>query len=809
MSWAALSTTLDSKPRVLAGPVLRKVTPESVTVWLATRKPGKVTLKVFVATDSARLLEGARHTVALGSNLHLVAVTARRQPPAAPLIENVIYRYQLTFDFDDNLSTDLATATGNAQLAYPPYTQPTFCLPPADVNNLRILHSSCRIPHGNGRDCLPIVSEMIAQTAKTPLQRPHQLLLMGDQIYADDVGAAFLLLLTDAANTLLGWKETLPVPGGPKHADQLPPFARRDMLDDAGFTSEDLDSHLMALGEYLCMYLFVWSDVLWSSTNIPTWGDVVDTLKASLGGYLGKFQNTLTTKHDSIVSDIAQVQLFHTSLPEVRRALANIPTYMICDDHEVTDDWNMTLEIAAKLHDDPLGRRIIRNGVVAYAVCQHWGNCPEQFLEADGSLPGTALLKLLDGGNETTYVTNATKIDPLVAVHSGAEITAHKAVYHDPGSLIFNYTIESPGHQVIVTDTRTWRAFPRGDGNPPDLLPAGQITAQIAQMQPATGNRALLVVLTTNAPPVEPIRSATRHHILTNVAQHVPDIYEAWDLPTQAFDRLVKALSDRLPQPSGELKGPVVLLSGDVHFSFASRMLYKATGRYEDATNRPATMVIAQLVSSSQRKQTDSTLGMGDEGYTYAPHAFLKPLIGPHVTEFYAGYRVTTTTIVGKAWELVAKFGLKPFPRRAAPDLPTVRLTDRYDVLKAPDFIYQLDYLNASASSAAPMTLAPIAALPSGATADQRKQALNTFNTVTGNYRQYTANPSMKKQIVGLNNLGEVTFQWPNTEAKKVLHTVRWYHPQFLGLAFVNWVVPLDPADVNFPYRADKFKVVP
>ena len=560
MPWASLSTTLASKPRVLAGPLLRKVTPQSVTVWLALRKPGSVTLKVFAASENFRLLEGTRHSVALGANLHIVAVTATVQAPTTALVEGLIYRYDLTFAFDDNQSADLGTATGNAQLAYPPFTKPTFCLPPKDVNNLRILHSSCRLPHGQGRDALPLVSELIAQTAQTPLQRPHQLLLMGDQIYADDVGAAMLVMLTDASDVLLGWQETLPVPashGGPLKAHDLSPFLRDSTLEDAGFTSEDLICHLMALGEYLSMYLFVWADVLWNSNTIPSFADVVANVRTNVDPRVFKrWDAFLEVKQQGVESQIVQLQMFATVLPEVRRALANIPSYMICDDHEVTDDWNMTFDIAVKLHGDPLGRRILRNGIVAYSVCQHWGNVPEQFLEVDATLPGTRLLKLLSGGTAATYESNAATIDGIVAIHSGAEIAARKAVYHDAGSLIFNYTVEGPGHQVIVTDTRTWRSFPRRGGEAPDLLPPHQFAAQIQQVQPPTGTRALLVVISTNAPPVQPIRSATCHDWLANHLQHFPDIHEAWDLPTVAFDRLIKALTDRLPQPSGETPRP-------------------------------------------------------------------------------------------------------------------------------------------------------------------------------------------------------------------------------------------------------------
>jgi hypothetical protein len=217
MPWQSLSKTLNTKPRVLAGPMLRKVTPESATVWLALRMPAKVTLNVL-HPSGLRILEGTRHTVAIGANLHIVAVTATPQPPAAPLAEGIVYRYDLTFDFDDHQNPSLAAATGNALLTYPPFTQPTFCLPPKDVNSLRLIHGSCRMPHGNGKDLLPLVGELISQTAATPLQRPHQLLLTGDQIYADDVAPSMLIMLSDAAGTAGGPWMTSPRKRGARPA---------------------------------------------------------------------------------------------------------------------------------------------------------------------------------------------------------------------------------------------------------------------------------------------------------------------------------------------------------------------------------------------------------------------------------------------------------------------------------------------------------------------------------------------------------------------------------------------------------------
>jgi hypothetical protein len=77
MPFESLAKSLGSKPLVLAGPMLRKVTPQRVSVWLALRKPCSVTLKVL-DEDGKPALEGNQETVAIGSHLHLVVVTAKR-----------------------------------------------------------------------------------------------------------------------------------------------------------------------------------------------------------------------------------------------------------------------------------------------------------------------------------------------------------------------------------------------------------------------------------------------------------------------------------------------------------------------------------------------------------------------------------------------------------------------------------------------------------------------------------------------------------------------------------------------------------
>src|SRR4029079_4006259 len=66
-------------------------------------------------------------------------------------------------------------------------------------------------------------------------------------------------------------------------------------------------------------------------------------------------------------------------LAKVRRVLANIPTYMIFDDHDVTDDWNLNPLWLYLGRTTPLGVTIIRNAYITYALFQDWGNDPLKY----------------------------------------------------------------------------------------------------------------------------------------------------------------------------------------------------------------------------------------------------------------------------------------------------------------------------------------------------------------------------------------------------------------------------------------------
>jgi len=92
---------------------------------------------------------------------------------------------------------------------------------------------------------------------------------------------------------------------------------------------------------------------------------------------------------------IEQMKRFYEALPSVRRTLANVPTLMIMDDHDVTDDWNLNPIWVDRVYKTAFGRAILRNGLAAYTLFQDWGNDPLRYMNEDTAAAGDARRMLL------------------------------------------------------------------------------------------------------------------------------------------------------------------------------------------------------------------------------------------------------------------------------------------------------------------------------------------------------------------------------------------------------------------------------
>jgi hypothetical protein len=580
---------------------------------VALRGSRQVTLRVFTGIGASRtqVCEGTAPTVALGSMLHVVAVTAQIAPSAARLLPETTYFYDLDFGAAQSrlgAAGVLEAGATNAPLAYPGADLPSFAYPPADLSRVRLVHASCRKPHGPSLDAFPGVDEMISSTgadASVPTfarDRPHQLLLTGDQIYADDVADAMLFMLIDAADALLGWTETLPGSPPPLPAALAPGF-RSPLIGAAGLTSgipEPLipKSHLITFGEFAMMYLFAWAPTVWpSSADLPNAGTVYGSRLPTIGreGRLAGFR-----------LEVDRLQQFLGTLPTVRKVLANVPTYMVLDDLEVTDDWLMNRRWCGAAPApggalaSGLGRRIMQNALAAYAVFQAWGSTPDRFgPDADGAAGSDLLTKLGQwrGADDDARDTIEQRVG-VPAVLAPGDTTLSKPA----GALRWSYRIAPPGsaYEILVLDCRTEREYPPASEG--EFVPAGLLSASAAKGQITdvpTDERAITLVVAQTpvlgVPGVEDFQAEATGGLIWD-----RDV-EAWALNRTAFERVAAALALRRTR--------VVVLAGDVHYSFAARMTLRVARPFGEKTAplpSPRQAVIGQLNSSSLRNESDT-----------------------------------------------------------------------------------------------------------------------------------------------------------------------------------------------------------
>ena len=277
--------TLNQLPPLICGPLLRKVTSTSVSVFVATPMAANVKLIIRQApggnqaptVNAPEVASATSQLIQVGSNLYLGVVSCS---PQTPLAANQIYGYDVrltytvthqgtTNQFEKGLK-EFNLLAGTDSLGYATDALPSFMLPRA-LPNLNLFHGSCRKIHAEGTDALAALDKVLSTTRNNIAERPQQLILTGDQIYADDVAPAVLRMVSDLGTLLVGSQDYPDDPVGLVDAASGKPMLRRPLLKRGGgyLTSGEGDFHLARLGEFYGMYLLAWSDTLWPG-ELPT-----------------------------------------------------------------------------------------------------------------------------------------------------------------------------------------------------------------------------------------------------------------------------------------------------------------------------------------------------------------------------------------------------------------------------------------------------------------------------------------------------------------------------------------------------------
>lgn len=780
MTWTPLSQRVDKLPLILAGPILRKVEPNSVTVWLALRESRMVTLAVL-DTNKKVLITGKKKTIRLGDKLHIVAVTARSDNNLLLYGEN--YLYNLAFNTGETLITPgVLNHSGEiSDIAYSPYDLPSFALVPSDINNLRLIHGSCRKPHGESLDALATVDKMIKEALiKNPKQRPHQLFLTGDQIYADDVADALLFMLMDAASELLGWSEVLP---DVKNSQELNPGKRNNLATHTAGLTASLDkfnqinniakSHLFTFGEFMMMYIFAWSDVLWCHpVDFPSFIDINK-----------EHQSKQETEYFD--KKITYLKNFYSSLKDIRRALANVPTYMIFDDHEVTDDFYLNIAWCERVLNKPLGRRILQNGLLGYALCQAWGNTPEQFLPGQA---GFELLKAVEiwSASKSLDLESEKEISFRLALPNLADIKNSQPKglinynIHNNNVLKWHYYLNFHNYEVIVLDTRTWREFPGQEFDFPALLGELGCDEQISKVTRPHDVKVTLIVSPApfiGVPFVETIQKAAKSFSKKLGFAAWGFDPEAWGLQKSSYERFIAKLALRaLPAK----QSCAVILSGDVHYSFSARLQYSAIRPFGINENINTELILVQFTSSSLKNEVKGKGGshsLHTKGFvpfdsvSDLPTSEILGWSNPENKEITIG---TINTCINELF-LTQPWKLKANPAKI--DLAKERsLFKVLEITEQPDWCYRTDFLLAKAEEIN-ITKFPSHIHPEPITAplspNERKSALAKYLAMAKNSHEFLNQRGAGKEIVGVNNIGEINFNF--TDNKITANQTLWW----------------------------------
>ena len=95
----------------------------------------------------------------------------------------------------------------------------------------------------------------------------------------------------------------------------------------------------------------------------------------------------------------------------------------------------------------------MRNGLLAYALFQAWGNTPQQFAEPNGM----ALLNAVDTWRGEASDASVEIIEEIIGLPT--TFSGSGKLPRSPRALHWYHTYEGPRYQVILMDTRTQRFY--------------------------------------------------------------------------------------------------------------------------------------------------------------------------------------------------------------------------------------------------------------------------------------------------------------------------------------------------------------
>ncbi|MCG7535397.1 alkaline phosphatase D family protein [Pseudoalteromonas sp. OOF1S-7] len=520
--------------KILSGPMLRRLESNCAYIWLVIQEEFDDAFqgKFDVALLSAQTWLGREQLsgdsecidIKLAESLHAVMVCLKAPASGWPEAKSVGY--------------DLCY--GQQSLFQPVYfygplplyhdeAYPSFRYYPEST---KIMSASCRKPHGAKQDALAAYDRKIEQSGSLN-KLPDVLFLTGDQIYADDVEPQVAKLIYQYASELFPDEALAGNPYSGHSLDSIGWRNRHSLLNEySGFYTSEGEYHLLGFREYLTMYLLAWGGL---------YHDLPKPERPLLTWFNGKKQ---LKKYRAMWRSYYKARNFLAQSWRIRRLLAHVPTYMMFDDHEVTDDWNLSAEIQTLLSKrGSLGQQVVTNALAAFTLCQAWGNAPEQYTKFIKCVLPNFI------GGLTVY--NARQYQDTFDKLNGQNFT----------------TLSATNPPAILLDTRTQRGFRPGKTFTPLLMnnkALRQMRALLATLEPTP--RELIVV---SPAPVYGFRKVEKFQLSIPRALKCWGATradaECWISDTEQMNKFRRTLLE-LPELHN-----CYILSGDVHYGYCRR----------------------------------------------------------------------------------------------------------------------------------------------------------------------------------------------------------------------------------------------
>ncbi|RYV03807.1 metallophosphatase binding domain protein [Shewanella sp. OPT22] len=511
---------------VLCGPILRHCDQHQINIWFVSQcqlNELHLQLRFNDQIHTIELEAKQLGHIKLGEMAHQYLLTVQA-PIALPQ--------------DQKLSYELFTADGQplfspiSDMCYEGNDAPHFVLK-SKIDHL--LHGSCRNPHHPSKDAL-VTADQQLETQLEPSERPALLMMSGDQVYIDDIAGPMLYAIKQVIDKL-GLIQEQFIDANIQSSSDIAYDSSMMYLRDSKllphnefpigfhilrwyhkqptFTSRLSHNHLVSLAEVIALYLLIWSPELWNDIELPE----------TLPGLTPKHKKQWQKERDAIIK-------FKAELANVRRLLAHIPTYMIFDDHDVTDDWNLSAKWEVAAYENTFSKRIIGNALIGYTLFQGLGNAPEKF---------TVLTSQI---NDFFTAPNSNKQDRLIDELLQFE-DWHFHLNTNP--------------RVIVLDTRTRRWRSEINLAKPSGLMDWEALMEMQQLM--LGQEKVIIVSAAPMFGVKLIETIQR--VATYCGLSLLVDAENWMAHQGAANSLLSIFSHRkTPQE-------FIILSGDVHYSFA------------------------------------------------------------------------------------------------------------------------------------------------------------------------------------------------------------------------------------------------